>query len=189
MFLTMFISIVYSFIRVYTMNKALNTIKDLLKTEITQKKLVEDSLFKSIFFNGTEISKKLYTDTGEVISLDSIVNSKVLIYRIFDNSCASCINQEFNVLKEIEKSGFPIMIISTFSNFRLLKSYIKEHGIKSPVYNLKENAYLFSFERETNDIYYCVLDKNLNYNYLFFPIQNDKDLSLAYIQYIINVSK
>lgn len=181
------LSFLYSIIQISNMNNGLIKLKQVITETTNQKDLLKNSLFQSIFFSDFEISDFFYTDNDEKIFLKNIVGDGVLVFRIFENSCSSCVDREFGNISKLEKEGLPILIVASYENRRLLNLYLKEYDIKSKVYNLKSKFCLFQFDKDIDDIYCFLLDSCIDSKYMFFPIQNEQGTSDFYYQFISNV--
>lgn len=131
------LSFLYSIIQISNMNNWLIKLKQIITETTNQKDLLKNSMFQSIFFSNFEISDFFYTDNDERIFFKNIVGDGVLVFRIFENSCSSCVDREFGNISKLEKEGLPILIVASYENRRLLNLYLKEYDIKSKVYNLK----------------------------------------------------
>lgn len=167
-------------------NKKINKLNILTTNIVTQNELLKNSLFQNSVFNGSDINKKFTTKDNNEIFLSDIIKDSTLIIRIFENTCAPCMNKELSNISKLEKKGIPILILSTFTNTRALASLLNQFNINSKTYNLKHDEHLFTFDGNS-DIYVFLLTKDLKVRYLFFPVQNDKDVSSSYYQHIENI--
>ena len=157
-----------------------------INTLVEQNNLLKNSLFHTILSSNPLITETFKTKDNRIIHWKDIIDKNVLVFRFFDNSCSSCLDRELSNINSLENKGVPILILATFPNERALQSLLNRNKIKSPVYNLAPQFHLFSFEEHIPNLYIFFLSRELNIKYLYFPIQNDNEISTAYYQHIIN---
>lgn len=145
--------------------------------------LLKYSLLQSTIYGGDSINSILKTDKG-IAPLSKIIDMNTLVLRFSDTSCSPCLKRELSNISDLEKRDIPILIIATYSNKREFQLLLKEYDIKSRYLLLDKSQYLFSFENASSDLYLFLLMDDLNFDYLFFPVQTEDSLSYDYYNFI-----
>ena len=136
-------------------------------------------------FNDTQIPKdlQLINEDGETIMLQSLLaNRDLMIFRISENHCISCI-QQFNEIinSNLDLSSKNIICISNYDAKKKLTFYKNIFKLKIPIYTCKNiNIPIEEAERP----YFFQLDKDLKIHFLFFPLYSEPENSIKYIQMI-----
>ncbi len=168
----------------YTTKKMLSDCK--IKESNTEQSshLLQQSLLQSIVFGSEAELLSLKVEDKEVLLSEVVDGLNTLIFRFSEHTCKPCLERELKNISFLEKQGIPVLVVASYSNHRELKLLLKEFDISSRYILLKENEHLCSFEGTSSDLYIFLLIEGSNIEYLFFPVQNEDNLSKEYFDFI-----
>lgn len=162
-----------------------------LSSSIENEYVANDSLLCCLYnfeINNNVSAFSVFSDNDIFASqIDSITNNgMVLVYRISDRYCSSCISDGFDLLEEnsddiIDK----IMIWGTYSNINELKKMNSKKQINHKVL-LMQNNILPKEVESLNTPYYFVLTPNKKMINIFIP---DKHFPALTINYFLGIKR
>ncbi len=130
----------------------------------------DNLLFNTIKMDGCKLSDTLTVvdENSKIINFkDLILTDNVIIFRFFENSCSSCVDEIFTQLVEyIKKSDKEIIILCTYRNTKHFL-FIKRK------FDISEARYYFVSESWSN----CTLKFNDSYSPYIFMV--DKELCIS----------
>ena len=117
--------------------------------------------------------------------LTDIVKEKTLVVKITYTACQPCLQRELKNIASFEIKGIPVIIIAAYPNIQIVQSLLKEHTIQSKAFLIHSNQDVLALDESFNSsIYMFLMDKDLSFRYLFFPIQAVDDVSEMYFKFI-----
>lgn len=116
--------------------------------------------------------------------LNKAIKGPTLIFIFSQYSCHSCIERELRLIENIEERGIPILIVGIFPTHRELLSVLSDYKIKSSVIAITHEDLTMNYDDEWPDMFYALIDNDLNLENLFIPAQHNKALSEKYFSFI-----
>lgn len=146
--------------------------------------LLKYSILQSVVFGSENKLLRVKTNEGEVLISDILDGMNTIVFRFSAHSCEPCLNRELANISHLEKQGVPVLIVATYSNPREFRLLLKKFDIGSRYILLEEGESLCSFENTSSDLFVFLLDPDANIRFLFFPVQNEDNLSIEYFDFI-----
>jgi hypothetical protein len=182
-FLILLSGTIFSIINFYGTKEDIRLYKRQISDLEISNRLLKYSLFQTLIYSKDSIYSIIKTK-NEIVPLLKIIDENTLVLRLSEHSCNPCLQRELANISALEKNGIPLLLIASYSNEREFISLLREYGVKSKYLVLGHDEELFSFEKNTSDLYLFLLTPDLNINYLFFPIQTEDHLSSEYYNFI-----
>lgn len=151
-----------------------------------QNELLKDNWLETLLASEAIVNKELLLfKDGNKVALKDVVQNKSLVIKIPYAACQPCLERELQFLASSEKKGFPIIIISTYPDMQKLKRLLAKYQITSPAYLINASTDLLCLDESyRTSIYTLILNEDLSFDYLFFPIQTIDKVSEMYYQII-----
>lgn len=170
----------------HNMNLKLKTVNQEKSQILQQNELLKDNWLKTLMASDAILNNDLLLFKDDYkIALKDAIRNKSLVMKIPYAACQPCLERELQFLASFEKKGFPTIIISTYPNMQELSELLAKYQITAPAYLINSNTdFLRLDESYRTSIYTLILNKDLSFDYLFFPIQTIDKVSEMYYQII-----
>ncbi|WP_148233481.1 hypothetical protein [Pseudopedobacter saltans] len=149
-----------------------------------EKKFLTDFIIKYSFsFPSFPLSNSIVLEgeNGQKESLKSVVGeSQITILKISQNNCFSCIESEFNVLKNLKGNRSNIIIIAQYDSIRELALLKNKNNLEYKIFNTVDQLPMDKLEK-LNVPYYFTVNETLNMSSFFIPDKNYPFLSENYL--------
>ncbi|MFP4022927.1 MAG: hypothetical protein ACLFVR_00260 [Thiohalospira sp.] len=111
-----------------------------------------------------------------------VIDDDVLIFRIFENTCLSCIEENLSALDTLVKTK-PVIILGNFYNSAAYTFFKEQYNLNN-CYMFESNSKI-NIPMETNEImYYFLINKQMEVYKVHIPIKWDFDFTLTYLSSI-----
>lgn len=118
-------------------------------TIMMYKSFVDDiNVFVSYPIANCEITN---VNTGVKSNLYELLSTNVIIYKMTYSSCASCIAEQIDLIKYLQKFE-NVIVLSQNSNLRHLRLFLKENQISTDIYHMENSLKLFEDDNNVNSI-------------------------------------
>ena len=170
----------------HNMNLKLKTVNQEKSQILQQNELLKDNWLKTLMASDAILNNDLLLFKDDYkIALKDAIRNKSLVMKIPYAACQPCLERELQFLASFEKKGFPTIIISTYPNMQELSELLAKDQITAPAYLINSNTDLLRLDESyRTSIYTLILNKDLSFDYLFFPIQTIDKVSEMYYQII-----
>lgn len=170
----------------HNMNLKLKTVNQEKSQILQQNELLKDNWLKTLMASDAILNNDLLLFKDDYkIALKDAIRNKSLVMKIPYAACQPCLERELQFLASFEKKGFPTIIISTYPNMQELSKLLAKYQITAPAYLINSNTDLLRLDESyRTSIYTLILNKDLSFDYLFFPIQTIDKVSEMYYQII-----
>ena len=166
----------------HNLNLKLEQLSQEKNREMQKVELLKDNWLKNIIDSNVKLNRELILfREGEKVTLREIIKQKSLVIKIPYSACQPCLERELSNISSFEKKGFSVIIISTYPDMNKLKKILSEYQIQSSAYLMNSSTDLFDRNAvNPTDICLVLIDTDLSFEYLFFPIQTIDDVSEMY---------
>lgn len=124
---------------------------------------------------------------NDSIPIKKLINEPRLIYRVYDETCVECFEDELDILKELGKEiGVQKIFIITDKDLIDMKAILSRKGMNIPFFKYKKRFNLPFDKKELNpnDVAtFFILDSNLKTDMVYIAGGN-QDISLPYYKRI-----
>lgn len=127
------------------------------------------------------VSESLKRDT--LSSYIENLNSPVLMLRVKETSCQTCVSNELDKIKELKENGIKCVLLATYSPSVIGKLLRIKHCKDVPVFQVP-NDFLYNdwYAERFESPYYFVLHPNKKASDFFLPEKTKPELTEFYIQ-------
>lgn len=187
-FLLMFASLFFVlWMFMYVYNKRLNESNNTLMISLSNKEMMNKQLYYS-YLQSIKCDASSMKSNLKILDykyqLSETIKVPTLIFMFSKYSCHPCIERELKIIEKMEESKIPILIIGTFPTYRELLSVLSDYKITSSKIAITNEDLTMNYEKEWPDMFYAVIDNNLNLDNIFIPVQHNNALSEEYSIFI-----
>lgn len=125
----------------------------------------------------------------ELTEILPFADKSLLVFRFSSSGCSACLEQEFDMIRFYLTKIRPqnILFIVTSPNEREMRAVLSANKMKDiNLIFVKSNMFNTSFNYQTNDFLYFVLEEGLTARWIFNPQINTPSLTHGYFSKIID---
>lgn len=161
-----------------TNNRANERIRAL---EYTIKDLKQYNLFSIEVENQILNECLIRNQENEILKLDNVIKNETIVFRIFENSCRPCIEENLLNISNLAKNK-NVIILGSFYNFASYNFFAKQNKLLKCYMT---NKILFKNQLERFEImYYFIINEEMEVSKIHVPLNNDSNYTTEYLSII-----
>lgn len=177
-------------------------LKDSYNNYVKENKLINDSLWNLKIHNNDllltgelmiklqneKLNNVLFSDeNGDTTRLSDLISTyPKFIFKYSEVNCATCIDEQFKLIKEVEKKvgAHNIIIFTKYNSVRDLSKFIRTNKIEYRVLNMIDDKLSIN---DSEVPYYFILDFHCIIKHPYIPVPHYSEPVLEYFSEVSNI--